>query len=534
MRGYDFRATANYSRVFNRVHITNLFAGAEINSVDRKGTVFNGWGMQYGLGETAFYVYEYFKRGIEDNTRYYSMSNTHQRSAAFFANAAYSYDGRYVLNGTIRYEGTNGLGKTRQARWLPTWNISAAWNAHEESFFDVINEDILSHLSIRASYSLTGDRVPSWFANAEPIFRNYTPYRPFSKDQQNGVYMVSLGNNQLTYEKKHELNIGLDAGFLGNRINLVTDIFWRNNFDLIGPINTTGAGGEILKNANVAQMASNGAEFTVSSRNIVTQDFSWTTDFIFAISRTRITNLETERRVIDLIVGSGFGMEGYPARALFSIPFMGLNEQGIPTFLNQDHQVTTDGPFFQERRKIDFLKYEGPSDPIYTGGVGNVARYKNFRLNVFVTYSFGNKIRLDPVFRASYTDLTSMPREFANRWAMPGDENITNIPVIPHRRQLVQNGSISRGYNSYNYSDVRVADGGFIRLKEVSLTYDIPTTERMQNIGVRTASIRLQATNLALLYADKKLNGQDPEFFRSGGVAAPVPKQMTMTLRVGF
>ena len=115
--GWDFRATANYSETFAEKHIVNLFGGTEINSTERHGTWFRAWGIQYGMGETPNYNYNVFKKGNEENSDYYTMTNTHVRSAAFFANGTYSYMGRYTLNGTIRYEGTNKLGKSRQARW---------------------------------------------------------------------------------------------------------------------------------------------------------------------------------------------------------------------------------------------------------------------------------------------------------------------------------------------------------------------------------------------------------------------------------
>ena len=113
--GWDFRATANYSETFAEKHIVNLFGGTEVNSTERHGTWFRGWGIQYSMGETPNYDYKVFKKGNEENSDYYTMTNTHVRSAAFFANGTYSYMGRYTLNGTIRYEGTNKLGKSRQA-----------------------------------------------------------------------------------------------------------------------------------------------------------------------------------------------------------------------------------------------------------------------------------------------------------------------------------------------------------------------------------------------------------------------------------
>jgi hypothetical protein len=186
---------------------------------------------------------------------------------------------------------------------------------------------------------------------------------------------------------------------------------------------------------------------------------------------------------------------------------------------------------FQNRDNLDYLIYEGPTDPTTTGGLGNIFRYKNFRLNIFATYSFGNVIRLDPVFKASYTDLTSMTREFKNRWVQPGEENRTNIPVILNTRQYALDRSISQTYNAYNFTSLRVAKGDFIRMKEVSLSYDFP---KGLIPNVSNLSLKLQATNLFLIYADKKLNGQDPEFFRSGGVATPLPRQFTCTLRAAF
>lgn len=89
--GWDFRATANYSETFAEKHIVNLFGGTEVNSTERHGTWFRGWGIQYSMGETPNYDYKVFKKGNEENSDYYTMTNTHVRSAAFFANGTYSY-----------------------------------------------------------------------------------------------------------------------------------------------------------------------------------------------------------------------------------------------------------------------------------------------------------------------------------------------------------------------------------------------------------------------------------------------------------
>lgn len=532
MNSYDFRSTISYNDVYNDDHIVNFFGGMEINSVDRKRTWFNGVGMQYDMGMLPSYDYLYFKQGNEEGSDYYTVSETRSRSASFFGNINYSYQGKYSLNGTMRYEGTNKLGKSRSARWLPTWNISAAWNMHEEKFFESLRP-ALSNFTLRASYSLTADRGPASVTNSHVVIKAYNPWRPFNGVNESGLQIYDLENSELTYEKKHELNIGAEIGFLNNRINLAADWYQRDNYDLIGIINTMGVGGQITKYANVASMKSHGIELTLSTRNIVTKDFKWNTDFIFSNAKNEVTELESNSRVIDMITGTGFTMAGYPVRSLFSMDFQGLNDEGLPTFINEKGEVTISDINFQERDNKDHLVYEGPTDPTITGSLGNIFTYKNFRLNVFMTYSFGNVIRLDPVFSNRYSDLDAMPKEFKNRWTAAGDELVTNIPVIADSRQNTNDSYLRYAYNAYNYSTARVAKGDFIRMKEISLSYDFPKAW-LEPLKISDLSLKLQATNLFLIYSDDKLNGQDPEFYNTGGVAAPVPKQFTLTVRLGI
>ena len=534
MTGWDLRASATYNQTFADKHIVNLFGGSEVNSIDRHGSYFRGWGMQYSMGEIANYAYQVFKKGAEANTHYFTMDNRYDRSVAFFANGTYSYDARYTLNGTIRYEGTNKLGKSRKARWLPTWNVSGAWNASQEQWWTPIRP-VVSHLTLKASYSLTADRGPTNVTNSFVVISSQTPWRPTAALRESALYIQDLANDDLTYEKKHELNLGLEAGFFDNRINATFDWYKRNNFDLIGIINTQGIGGQVQKFGNIASMKSNGYEISLTTVNIKGKDFKWTTNFNFSHAVNQVTDLKTTKRVIDLVRGSGFAQEGYPVRSIFSIPFLGLNNEGLPLFMNEEGEVTTTGVYFQEsdEEKIKYLEYSGSADPTDFGSLGNIFTWKGFRLNLYITYSYGNVIRLDPVFKNRYNDLDSMPKEFKNRWMTPGDENVTNIPVIASSIQNRNDTDLSIAYNSYNYSTARIAKGDFIRMKEISLGYEFPK-DFVSKLKLNALSLKLQASNLFLLYADPALNGQDPEFFNTGGVAVPVPKQFTFTLRIGI
>ena len=535
MNSTNFRATANYNDAYgeDEQHILNVFGGMEVNDITRNSNYFNGVGMQYEMGMLGAYDYRYFKQASEENNMYYEVSNTYTRDVAFFATATYSWKRRYTITPTIRYEGSNQLGRSLNARWLPTWNISGAWNAHEEPWFEKVFSDKLTHATLRASYSLTGDKPA--VNNAQVIIESMNPWRPFASDKETTLAIQQFGNPDLTYEKKHEFNLGVDLGLFDNRINITFDWWMRNNFDLIGPRMTTGVGGSITKYANVASMKSRGEELSISTRNIVTKDFKWNTDFIFSHNKTEVTDLDS-RSPIYYLTGqyqrNGFTMVGYPYRALWSIDFQGLDEHGLPTFINQNGNLTTSDHDFQSY-VLDHLVYEGPTDPTITGSLGNTFTYKNFHLNVFASYSFGNVVRLDPVFKSSYSDLDAMPKEFNNRWVVGGDELRTDVPVLADRRMNQADTYLSYAYNAYNYSTARIAKGDFIRMKEISLAYDVPTSW-ISHIGLTSLNLKLQGTNLFLIYSDSKLNGQDPEFFNSGGVAVPMAKQFTFTVRAGL
>ncbi len=531
MNSWDFRATAAYNDSFdNETHIVNFFGGMELNNTERNRSYFNGVGMQYDMGFLGSYDYKYFKQAVEQNDVYYNLTNAYNRDVAFFATGTYSYMRRYTINGTVRYEGSNRLGKNRSARWLPTWNVSGAWNAHEENWFDDTFQGALSHMTLKASYSLTGDKPA--VTNSSVIIQSYNPWRPFAADKESGLEIYDFANPDLTYEKKHELNIGADFGFFNNRLNVTFDWYKRDNYDLIGPRTTNGTKGTIIEYANVASMKSSGEELSISSKNIQKKNFSWTTDFIFSHVTTEVTSLESQIRMYNMITGTGFTREGYPYRSLFSIDYKGLNENGIPTIVNEEGQITTTNIDMQSR-VLDYLVYEGPTDPTITGSFGNVFNFYGFTLNVFMTYSFGNVVRLDPAFRSYYSDLDAMPKEFKNRWTVAGDEKYTDVPAIADLRQIQSDSQLNYAYSAYNLSTARVAKGDFIRLKEVSLAYDFPR-KWISKLNMRSLSLKVQATNLCLLYADKKLNGQDPEFYNAGGVATPLPRQFTFTLRFGF
>ena len=274
----------------------------EANRADYDASEQGVYGVDFYNSRLQTITPEFYKQLKEEGTSINSFGKSWNRRMAFFANAVYSYKGRYTINLTGRYDGSNQLGRSSNSRWLPTWNVSGSWNAHEEEWFRnwaMSTNNAFSHGTIRLSYSLVGEQSAA--SNALAVFRAGNEWRPQGSQQESAIYLTQLANSELTYEKKNEFNIGVDLGFVDNRINFVADVYWRENFDLMGYLNTQGAGGEIRKFANVASMKSKGFEATLSTHNIKSEDWNWNTDFTVAYCKTEITDLLSQSRVIDLV-----------------------------------------------------------------------------------------------------------------------------------------------------------------------------------------------------------------------------------------
>jgi len=291
-----------------------------------------------------------------------------------------------------------------------------------------------------------------------------------------------LENSELTWEKSKDLNIGLELGFLkGNRILFVVDYYDRKIKDLIGPLNTSGIGGQFVKRGNYGTMKANGIEFTLNGRVIQGNKFNWTSRVNIAFNKSKITRLDNQPQVWTAINANGAAVKGYPQRGLFSIKFAGLDHNyGYPTFISPaDANIRTTQISFQGT-VLDNLVYNGPIDPTTAGGWYNQFRYGSFVVSGLFKFAFGNVVRKNPTVSAVYGDMTALTKDVLNRWVLPGDEQYTTVPAILDMlslRQVVTNTGTAvearYPYNAYNYSDVRVAKGDYIKLSNISIGYNL-------------------------------------------------------------
>lgn len=520
------RISADWSKTIGSNHEINVLAGQEIRFTNRTDQSSTGMGVIYGSGGVVVTdpnIIEFFNL---QNIDYFTLNQEQDRFLGTFVNGGYSYKSKYIANFTVRYDGSNQLGKSRQARYLPTWNVSGAWNITSEPF---INLKFLNELKLRATYGISGNLPPN--ASALLNLKSDVTIRP--TDTEPYLYIDDLTNTRLTWEKLREFNVGLDYAVLDSKITGSFNYYIRQGFDLIGTVQTSGIGGEVLKFGNFANMQIDGIEAFFTTQNIKTKNFHWTTNFNMGYTVDKITKLDYGPLRAEAIGQNGAAYLGKPRRSLFSARFAGLNEQGIPTFYDENDEIVKQFDL-QDRTELDvILKYEGPTEPRGSGGLTNSFGYKNFSFNFLLSFKFDYKIRLNDAFYSSYTDFDALPGDLINRWAVPGDENITTIPVILDKGANQEDPDNNLAYALYNKSTERVADGSYVRLRSAQIGYNLPS-KLTGKLGVSNASVSIAGQNLALLYSDDKLNGQDPEFFSSGGVALPQARMVTMSLTVGF
>ncbi|MFK8287188.1 SusC/RagA family TonB-linked outer membrane protein [Capnocytophaga canimorsus] len=539
LKSYQARFALDYNKQLGE-HDIKGFGFAEIRSADRSVNPFQGYGIQYDKGNQIFTNPLIFQKLLNEGTDYFSLLERYERGVTFSLSGTYGYQGKYIFNTVLNYEGSNTAGRNSRSQWLPTWNIGGKWNIDQESFMK--DQDYFSTLAFRASYGLTA-KMNEQAINSNAVYKNQILNRFRFEDRENALRILHLENRDLTWEKMYELNIGIDAGFFNNRLNATIDVYQRNSFDLIDLIRTSGVGGQYYKYANFGDMRTRGVELALNSKNILTDDFKWTTNFTISYMNQEITQLLNTPNTFDMVAGAGRGnIVGFPKGSLFSFNYQGLNSYGLPTFdfglyplNNRAYGNIAGADFLDAQYSKTYLIYHGSIEPNVNSGLSNAFQYKNWELSFFITAQAGNKIRLNPSFDPAFADLNVFSTEYYNRWIAPDDEWRTEVPALPSQDliRLIGEENIERAYNTYNYSQNRVADGSFVRMKNISLGYNVPEYYA-KKFGLSTINVRGQVTNPFLIYSDKRLKGQDPEYYRSGGVSLPTPKQFTLTVNVGF
>ncbi|WP_268225202.1 TonB-dependent receptor [Sinomicrobium oceani] len=429
-----------------------------------------------------------------------NIDNVEYKYTAVFGRVNYNWKEKYILNLTGRRDGSSRFGPGKQFGNFGA--LGGAWIFSKENFTQD-NLPFLSFGKLRMSYGTTGsDQIGDYgyFELWNPI---QYPYNGIT-----GLSPSNLFNPDFGWEINRKFEVGFEMGFIDDRIFLSSS-YYRNRSDnqLVGiPLPSTTGFSSIQANFP-AEVENTGLEFGLITNNIKTKDFSWSTTFNLTIPRSKLIAFPD-------IENSAFNSHykvGEPLGVLFAYHYMGVNtETGLYTFedVNEDGliRLADDGQFQKE------IGLE------YFGGFQNNLTYKGFQLDIFLQFVkqtgrnylnyFGNP-----------GSFSNQPVNVQNRWQQSGDH--TDI------QQYTQTGAARSAYLNVQRSDYRIGDASFVRLKNVSLSYQFPPT-LLKKLKLADLRVYVQGQNL-LTFTNYK--GLDPETQSS---SLPPLRMLTLGIQVTF
>lgn len=438
------------------------------------------------------------------------------RMISYLSRLNYDYKNRYYLGASYRMDGSSRL--HRDNRWGSFWSVSGAWRIAEEEFMEPLS-DWLTDLKLRASYGVNGT-LPSNLYGYMGLTSLSGSYMG-----QPALTLSRVENRNLEWETNYNLNIGLDFA-LFNRINVTLEYYLRNTKNLLMncPVSMTTGFGSYL--SNVGQLRNQGVELEISSKNIVTKDFSWNTTFTLSHNKNKVVKLDGEQEQI--LTDHLIQREGYTYGTFYMRQFAGINpETGAPQFYTND--VDENGNYIKEitedPSKAKAVPLDKHKEPNVVGALTNTLRYKWFDLSFMFSYQFG-AFAYDGW--ASKTEhggdehYTNIPAYYRDSWKKPGD--VTKYEVFILDPETPMNGVTT---------DRRLHSTDYIRLKTLNFGITLPQSWT-RKAGMENVRLFASANNLWTWAA---WDFYDPECANSLGVAdmvTPPLKSVTFGLNVKF
>lgn len=423
-----------------------------------------------------------------------SSARSQNKMVSFFGKASYTYDNKYTIDGSIRADASSKFGINKQWGYFPSGGLT--WRAGQETFIKDLN--IFDELKFRGSIGLSGNQngiddyaaLGLWSAGY-----NYL--------ETAGTAPSQLANPDLTWETTRQIDLGTEFSILKKRLNVSFDYYNKYTYDLLLNVPVPYRSGFSSYLQNYGAVRNKGLELSISSVNVETKNFSWTTEFNVSKNNNKIEKLAS-----DITLGaSGRNIsilrEGYAVNSfqlykqLYVDPKTG---NAVYDDVNGDGLITS-----ADRQIV------GNALPKYTGGLNNTVKVKNFDLNVFFIFQQGNKImNMNDFFLVhggTQSNIGFLPRQL-ERWHYEGQQ--TDIPrMTTFSGDATVNGGSANNYggNVASLSSRYLEDGSFIRLKNVSLGYTIPTVTSAR-WGISRARIYVSGSNLLTF---TKYKGLDPE-----------------------
>ncbi|MEG1615968.1 MAG: SusC/RagA family TonB-linked outer membrane protein [Bacteroidales bacterium] len=538
---YNWKVQGEFSRTVAEKHDFDLMAGVELRANETTNIHTKGFGFDEKTLTTIPIVFPNDNYAKESIYRQYVKSVNENAFASYYGTASYTYDNRYTAFGSIRFDGSNLFGVDPKYRYLPLWSISGAWNINREEFLRDVRW--LSNLKLRASYGLQGniDKNTSPFVLGE--WNNSSILPGVSEPTIN---VTSPPNQKLRWEKTGTTNVGLDFGIFNNRLTGSVEGYYRKSTDLIGLHALAQENGFEYTQMNWASVTNKGFEVSLSSRNIVTRDFTWSTDFNLSMNKSLVNKINVRENSYEP------SREGYAVNAVFVLKTAGLDENGIPQFKNKAGEVVSYKEFFKLKTEDfwgqtmvtssltpseyrDLFEYAGDADPKFSGGFVNKFRYKDFDLAISTSFNLKQMVRATPSYYATEIDPgMNYTKEVLNAWSSDNQNSL--LPGIigsgdkSIEAEYIWMNGMDPG-NSYRMLDTWVKEISYVRINSIRLGYTIPAKVLK---GKFIESCRLNAEARNPFVFGTNYNGYfDPETY--GNIyAQPISKSFSVGVNMTF
>jgi len=439
---------------------------------------------------------------------------------SYFARANYSYNSKYLLAITARIDADSRFGSNYKYGTFPS--VSAGWIVSEENFMKSVNW--LSFLKIRGSYGIVGNNTGIGFYSANAQYGSVK-----YGTSPGGLGISNFGNDDLRWEKVATTDIGLEFGLFKNRISAEFSWYNKKTTDMLLAVPTPSPSGTTSVLGNIGEMENKGIELSLNTTNIAGKNLKWTTNINIARNKNRVLKLDGEQKEI-LSTSSRFAnavIIGQPLGVFYGVKYAGVDPtNGDPIYFNPDNKTTTN--VYDDAGKFII----GDPNPDWIGGINNTVSYKGLELSVLFQGVFGNQVQDGGggFMSASGDWFDNQTRDQLKRWQNPGD--ITDVP----QARLNRWGDFDSPQMSTRY----VYDASYVRLKNLTLAYNLPTSVA-NKLKITNARFYVSGVNL---YTFTKYPGWDPEVntdYRSGNVnqgsdfyAAPQIKSIVVGLTIGL
>jgi TonB-linked SusC/RagA family outer membrane protein len=502
LRNYVHRAysiqttqTLNYNNTFADKHKLEGLAG------------FETWERTYRETSVRGANFPNPKMNVLDNAgsvEWYAGTETERATMGVFSRFNYTYDDKYLLTLTSRYDASSRFGSKKRWGFFPA--AALGWRLSGEPF--MAGMDDISNLLLKVSYGKAGSDAAGTYA-ALGLWSGGTNYMGTT-----GLYPTQLPNNFLTWEESRTLNLAVNFAAFNSRLMADIEVYkkWTESLLLDRPLPLSTGWNDITE--NVGQTLNQGFELTLRTANIENENFRWFTEINFSYVENEILKLLPGQEFFDsrTKVGRAINDRYIPLWA-------GVNPaDGRPMYYDANNNITYN-PTYDDRQWV------GPEQPTNYGGITNNLEYGNFAASIFFQYSGGSyRYNSDARYWFCGTgDRNQFEWVFEDRWQEPGD--MTYVPKPVYGNNYNGNVQSPRSYASHMYERV-----DYIRLKEVSLSYMIPS-RLTRRFGVDKFQVFVRGSNL-LTWTD--YSGADPEFTGTDFGTYPIGQTITLGINTNF